>query len=300
MGMTLEQLEQASKSLVPILIEGESGVGKELAARAVHAGSPYSNGPFVAVDCGALPEGLAESELFGVCRGAFSDARESRSGLLEAANGGSLFLDEIGNLPVNLQPKLLRVLQMGEYRRLGDTRLRRVRFRLIAATNSHLEQAVDAGRFRRDLYYRVAGIRATLLPLRQRLGDVGILAEHIVTEICREVRRSRPDLTPAALAALQRHDWPGNVRELRNVLAAVLAFSESSRIDLGDLEGRLSNTPRDSGKARRRELALNVRRLEEALARTRGDKSAAARLLGWSRMRVYRTLRRASAVTMGD
>jgi DNA-binding NtrC family response regulator/Tfp pilus assembly protein PilF len=295
MRAAFDRLRRAARSRVSILIEGESGAGKELAARALHDASPRGAGPFVAVDCGALPESLAEVELFGCRRGAFSGAGESRPGLLEAADGGTLFLDEIGNLPLSVQAKLLRTLQAGEVRPLGGTATRRVDLRVVTATNSDLVAEVRAGRFRRDLYYRIAGIVVQLPALRDRREDVPHLAAVLLADIAAKEGQRPFEVTRAAMGVLDRHDWPGNVRELRNVLAGAAALADGAAIHERDLPRELRRVPpspaeRAGGRDR---LQSELASLRVALQQTNGDKSAAARLLGWSRMRIYRVLQRA-------
>jgi len=210
-------------TMTPVLVSGESGTGKELLARALHALGPHPNGPFVAVNCGALPRELAESELFGHERGSFTGAGARRPGWFEEASGGTLVLDEIGELPLDLQPKLLRVLESGRLRRIGGTGEIVVRARIVAMTLRNLEGEVQRRTFRPDLYYRLAGMCLRLPPLRERRGDILTLAQHFLAEIAAEV--GRRELDPAARSALAVADWPGNVRELRNVIrrAAILA-----------------------------------------------------------------------------
>jgi DNA-binding NtrC family response regulator len=293
-----DRLRRAARSRAPVLIEGESGAGKELAARALHAASPRGGGPFVAVDCGALPESLAEAELFGCRRGAFSGAGESRPGLLEAADGGTLFLDEIGNLPPSVQAKLLRALQAGEVRPLGGTATRRVDLRVVAASNGDLAADVRAGRFRRDLYYRIAGIVVRLPALRDRREDIPHLTAALLTDLAAAEKERPFEVTQAALEVLQRHDWPGNVRELRNVLASASALADGPLIHDRNLPRelcRVSPAERAGGRDR---LEADLANLRAALRQTDGDKSAAARLLGWSRMRIYRLIQRAEARQM--
>jgi DNA-binding NtrC family response regulator len=218
-------LERAAASDATVLLEGESGTGKEVAAESLHAASPRAAGPFVVVDCGAIPATLMESELFGHEKGAFTDASAARAGAFESAAGGTLFLDEIGELPADLQPKLLRFLEKREVRRVGGGAARAVDVRVVAATNRRLDDLVAAGTFRQDLFFRLAVIRVELPPLRRRPEDVGLLALELA-------RRLRPDADPAAwldegaLAVLRAHDWPGNVRELRNVIERLAALPE--------------------------------------------------------------------------
>ena len=210
-----------------VLILGESGTGKELAARAIHRSSPRAGGPFVELNCAAIPRELAETELFGHVRGAFSGATRDRIGRFEAAEGGTLFLDEVGELPPELQAKLLRVLQEGTYERVGDVRTRRTDVRIVAATNRNLLVEVDAGRFRQDLYYRLAIFPVSLPPLRERRDDLPALVDHLLSRICRRLHRPPLSLTGDQLRELACRRWPGNVRELLNLLERAVISAKS-------------------------------------------------------------------------
>jgi transcriptional regulator with PAS, ATPase and Fis domain len=220
----LRFLEQLAPTELPVLIEGESGTGKEVVARAVHAMSRRGRGPWVAVNCGAMPAQLQESELFGHVRGAFTGAALDKPGLFEAADGGTLFLDEVGEMDPRAQVKLLRVLETGELRRLGEVRLRTVDVRIVAATNADVGEAVRAGRFRKDLLFRLGAVRTWLPPLRLRRGDILPLAHYFI----RRASPQSPAMTPGARSALITHDWPGNVRELKFVIQRSLALRENS------------------------------------------------------------------------
>ena len=213
-----EQVRQVAPTLATVLITGESGTGKELVARAIHAASPRGDGPFVTVNCGALPETLLESELFGYERGAFTGAVSPRPGRIEQAGGGTLFLDEVAEMSPKTQVDFLRVLQEREVRRLGGTHAITVDVRFIAATNKNLEEAVRAGTFREDLYYRLAVIPIALPPLRERPDDISLIAAVFLRELCGKYGREEKMLAPATLQALQEHAWPGNVRELQNLI----------------------------------------------------------------------------------
>jgi DNA-binding NtrC family response regulator len=219
----------------PVLIEGETGTGKELAARAVHYASARALGPFVPVNCGALPDALLESELFGHRRGAFTDARSSEPGLVEYAHGGSLFLDEIDSLSPHAQTTLLRFMQNGEFRAVGDRPLRSADVRIIAATNVSLAAAVEAGRFRRDLFYRLNPLCVQLPPLRARDGDVILLARHLLTVVAQQHGLAARAWQPEALSALARHDWPGNVRELENLILRLYMHSDEGELGIAEL-----------------------------------------------------------------
>jgi len=285
---------------VMVLVTGESGTGKELVARLLHYGGRRRGGPFVAVNCGAIPETLLESELFGHRRGAFTEAKTDRAGLIEEAGGGTLFLDEIGELPLSLQAKLLRFLQEGEIRRLGDTETRKVDARLVAATSRDLESDVGAGRFREDLFYRLNVVRIHVPPLRERNEDVPLLARHFLGQCCAKHGKREMTLSEDALAALTAHEWRGNVRELRNLMercALLGASGEVTREVLAAVWGG-GGTPRvpdpgTSGVVRipvspaRPDLKAAVRELERqlirmALDRTGGSRPKAAELLGIS------------------
>ena len=219
-----ERIACAARTDATVLIRGESGTGKELVACAVHRLSQRPRGPFIKVNCGAFAASLVEDELFGHVRGAFTDARAAKPGLFEEAHGGTLFLDEIGDMEPGLQSRLLRVLEDGRVRRLGDTRDVAVDVRVVAATHQDLDRAVRDGRFRQDLYFRLARLTLDVPPLRERPGDVPLLAAHFVELACRQHRTRRKGLEPAAVAKLERHAWPGNVRELKHVCESAVVF----------------------------------------------------------------------------
>jgi len=255
MARLYELARRLARSTIPILILGETGTGKELAAAAIHASSPRSSGPFVSVNCAAIPETLAESELFGHARGAFSGAEAAKPGHLEVASGGTVFLDEIGELSPAIQAKLLRmlesgelspaiqakllrVLESGEVMRIGETRPRTTDLRIVAATNRDLQREVDGGRFRRDLFFRLGVARLELPPLRDRPRDLALLAATLLGEACRGLGRPPLDLSIGAALALFRHDWPGNIRELRHVIeyAASAARDGAAEIEIAPAE----------------------------------------------------------------
>jgi two-component system response regulator AtoC len=232
MCAVIELADQVAESRATVLITGESGTGKEVVARFVHERSSRAGKPFVAVSCAALPETLLEAELFGHEKGAYTGAVGQRPGRFELASGGTLFLDEIGEVPLPMQVKLLRVLQEREIERLGGTKPIRVDVRLVAATNCDLQQSVEAGTFRTDLFYRLQVVHLELPPLRKRRADIQPLAEHFIRKYCEENGRNIAGIDEAALAALQKHKWPGNVRELENVIerAVVLSSPDASLI----------------------------------------------------------------------
>ncbi len=271
-----------------VLLTGESGTGKELAARALHQLSPRSARPFVAVNCAAIPENLLESEFFGVERGAFTGADRTRAGRFEAADGGTLLLDEIGELPLALQPKLLRVLQESRVTRVGGTRELAVDVRVVAATNRDLGAEVAAGRFRQDLYYRLNVVPIELPPLRSRREDVPLLAEHFAARAARRHGVRLPRLTPAVVRRLIEYAWPGNVRELANVIERLVLLAEEGWVREEDLPAEVAGRPADRAAAegRFRLPPAGLRwddherdLLAQALELSAGNRARAARLL---------------------
>jgi transcriptional regulator with PAS, ATPase and Fis domain len=271
-----------------VLLQGESGTGKEVVARLIHQASPRKTGPFVAINCAALPEQLLESELFGYERGAFTGAQQPKAGQVELAARGVLFLDEVSEMSLTAQAKFLRFIQEREYQRLGGTRPQKADVRIIAASNRDLGEASRRGTFRQDLLYRLQVFDIPLPPLRDRISDVPLLAEQFLVEIASTMGSRTPRLLPNALNALLVYDWPGNVRELRNVLerAAILAD--------GDIESRhLSLRPRMSVPSPATDLRAAERvTIERVLHETYWNKSKAARQLGLTRMQLYGRLRR--------
>ena len=290
-------IERVGPSQLTVLISGASGTGKELAARAVHEASPLSDKPFVAQNMAALPASLIEAELFGYRRGAFTGADSDREGLFERADGGTLFLDEIGEMPLDLQAKLLRVLELSEVRRLGDDRSRPVRFRLVAASNRDLAKEVEGGRFREDLYYRLAGLKIELPSLSQRAEDIPALVEHFLRLEAGPDRPPRRIARPV-LAALSRRPWPGNVRELKNQVARLCVLSEGDLVDPAlisqpgpQAQGALPGLASFSTGALPTLAELERLAIERALELAQGDKNRAADMLGISRAKVYQRLK---------
>ncbi len=222
---------QVAPTTIPVLILGESGSGKEVVARAIHEHSPRRSHPLITVNCGAIPEGLLESELFGHQRGAFTGAVETRKGYFELADGGTLFLDEIGEMPLGTQVKVLRVLEEKEFMRVGGAASQKVDVRIIAATNRDLESAVREGEFRLDLYYRLNAVKITIPPLRERKEDIPLLIEKFAKDFCRENHIEFQGFTPDALNALQEYSWPGNVRELKNFVQTIIVLEKGKLVD---------------------------------------------------------------------
>jgi DNA-binding NtrC family response regulator len=282
-------------STASVLVTGESGTGKELVARAIHYNSPRAKRPFLAVNVAAIPETLIESELFGYKRGAFTDARTDHPGLFVEADGGTIFLDEIGELPPSLQAKLLRVLQERELRPLGATRNEKVDVRVVAATNRDLEARMRSGQFREDLYYRLNVIHVAIPPLRARPEDIVPLAEHFLATARRRGTASTKTLGPAAAKALLAYPWPGNVRELENVIERAIALCDGDVIGLDDLppqvKERRATDMLAAAIARGLTLAdLEREYIERVLASEGGNKTRAAARLGLDRKTLYRKL----------
>jgi len=294
-----DQARRAARSTAPVLILGETGTGKELLAQAIHAASPRAGSPFVAVNIAAIPETLLESEFFGVAPGAYTGAdRKGRSGKFELAEGGTLFLDEIGDMSPALQAKLLRALQEKEIEPVGSNRLISVDVRIIAATSRRLQEEVDAGRFRADLFYRLNVMTLQVPPLRERLDDLPVIAESLADSVARRLGEPPRSLALDALTYLARHDWPGNVRELANVLERALLMSDADSLERQDFErilpgladgrhpraGAAPKTLEEVHQAAEREAIL------AAIAAAAGNKAQAARDLGISRASLYEKL----------
>jgi DNA-binding NtrC family response regulator len=290
-----QSLEQAARVAVhrdvTVLIGGETGTGKELLARAIHYESPRAERPFVEVNCAAIPGNLLESELFGHEKGAFTGAIGAKPGLFELAHGGTLFLDEVGTLPLELQPKLLRALESRTIRRVGGQQTRQVDVRLVAATHVDLRAAVSRGLFREDLYYRLNVVALTLPPLRNRDGDVELLAETFLARLATSYGLPVPPLTPELRTALRSYDWPGNVRELRNAIERSLVLSPTGTLRAEEMGMRHDMPRSEGGLPFPATLAvLNRAAVVAMLQLTEGNKSAAARRLGISRPRLQRLL----------
>jgi two-component system, NtrC family, response regulator len=274
---------------VPVLLLGESGTGKEMAAAAIHRRSGRKDGPFVAINCNAIPENLLESELFGHEKGAFTGAHIQRKGLLETASGGTLFLDEVGELPPAIQVKLLRFLQEQRLQRVGGRQEIQVDTRLVAATNADLKQMIENGKFREDLYFRLAVVTIRLLPLRERGEDVALLACEFLLRYAAQEQRANLVFTPDALRAMTRHSWPGNVRELQNRVKRGIIMASGPRVTAKDLEldPRHAGSPSSGTTLRKAREQVERDMIQEALTRHAGRITSAAADLGISRPTLY-------------
>ena len=292
----VSMVEALSESEATVLITGESGTGKEVVARAIHAHSPRASGPFVAVNTGAIPGPLLESELFGHVRGAFTGAIASRIGRFEAANGGTVFLDEIGDISPAVQTKLLRVLQEKEFERVGDNRPIKVDVRFIAATNCDLSSACASGNFRRDLFYRLAVIPIQLPSLRERRDDIPMLVDYFLERLNRSQNRSIRGVEPAAMQLITSYTWPGNVRELENAIEYAFAVTRGDTITRDCLPAHLSDNPHplpsSTPCARRGARTPSKERLREVLHLHEGNRTRAAEYFGVSRVTLWKWLKR--------
>ncbi len=305
MQQVFRRMEKIVGTDSTILILGESGTGKELVAKAIHFNGPRKDKPYVAINCGAIPSELLESELFGHVKGSFTGAVADKAGKFEVANGGTVFLDEIGTMPLHLQTKLLRVLQEQEIERVGSSRTIKLDVRVISATNADLEEEVRRGRFRDDLFYRLNVIPIELPPLRERREDISMLVRHFLQKICPEMRRQILTVAPSAMRALEAYDWPGNVREMENVIERIVALTDGDRIEPSDLpdgigrvavEGHLDlYAPRvtsDGVDMPHVIEGIERRLISEALELGKGVKARAARLLGINRTTLVEKIKR--------
>lgn len=293
MARFLELLDRVAQSTVSVLLLGESGTGKEKVARILHDHSPRADGPFVVVDCGSTQPTLLESELFGHVKGSFTHAVKDKAGLMETADGGTLFLDEIGNISPEMQTRLLRFLQEGTIRRVGDTRERTVSCRIVAATNADLPERVRSGEFREDLYYRLKVVTLTIPPLRERMDDVPELAERFAAQLCSEQGRQSATISKGAMDTLMAHPWPGNVRELKHAIEGALVFCENDTIESRDLniEPPMADSPAVTGTS----LSLEENEKQaiiRALEHCNGVKKDAADELGISRRAIHYKIRK--------
>jgi DNA-binding NtrC family response regulator len=281
-------IERVAPTRATVLLAGESGVGKDLIARAIHFHSPRRDRPFVKINCTALPENLMESELFGYEKGAFTGANTTKPGKFEQADTGTVFLDEIGDVPPSIQVKLLRILQEREFERLGSNKTRHIDVRVIAATNQDLRAALEQGTFREDLYYRLNVVPISIIPLRERMQDIPFLAEHFLSKYSAETGNKVQAITQAAMSKLMTYHWPGNVRELENVIERSMVMCTGDRLDAADI--KMDNVPRPRTGAGEFALPAGMTLdqyeqeiIREALKRADGNKSQAARFLGLTR-----------------
>jgi len=301
-------LQRAATSDTTVLLLGESGTGKELFARALHQLSSRKEGPFIAINCAAIPEALLENELFGHEKGAFTGATSRKLGKFELANGGTVLLDEMGELPLSLQSKLLRVLQERNFERVGGTQTITVDIRIVAATNRELQSAVEKREFRDDLYYRLSVFPISIPPLRERPADIPLLARHFVKEFCRELGRSPVAITDKCLQRLSEYDWPGNIRELSNFLERAVILCDVDYLDCDMVNPRRDDTTLQLGnlnlEGTLREVmqraVTNVERTKilQVLEQTSGNRSAAATILGVSRKTLLEKIRKYDLVAM--
>ena len=293
------KLAKISENDAPVLLTGESGTGKELVARAIHASGPRAGGPFVAINCAAMPPPLLESELFGHAKGAFTDAKTAKVGLFQSASGGTIFLDELGELPLDMQPKLLRVLQERTVRPVGSTTEITFDARVISATNCDLETRIEDQRFREDLYFRINVLTVMLPPLRARSGDILLLAHHFLERIGSRTNKRIPRLSAEAAQKLMTYPWPGNVRELENCMEYAVALTSFDEISIGDLPDKVRafKTTEIVLSTSDPEALVSLEELERryvlrVLESVDGNKAAAARVLGIERRTLYRMLDR--------
>ncbi len=286
-------ISKASSSSATVLITGESGTGKELAARAIHYSSVRSSAPFVPVNCGGIPEGLLESELFGHVKGAFTGATKSRAGFFHAADGGTIFLDEISDMSLAMQVKLLRVLQDREVCMVGSNRTRKVDVRILAATNKDLQGLVKKGLFREDLFYRLNVITIIIPPLRERGDDILLLAGHFLTQFAAESGKATPRFSDEALRSLRSYNWPGNVRELENVIQRLVVMTDGDVIEVPDLPSLMRFSALRKTGFTRTLAEVEIEYITNVLASVEGNKTSAAEILGIDRKTLREKLKRA-------
>jgi len=285
-------ISKAASSSATVLITGESGTGKELVARAIHYSGPRSSAPFIAVNCGGIPEGLLESELFGHVKGAFTGATESQAGFFHAADGGTIFFDEISEMSLAMQVKLLRVLQDREVCMVGSNRPRKVNVRILAATNKDLHSLVENGLFREDLFYRINVVTINMPPLRERADDILLLAHHFVNKFAAELGRTPPHFSDEALKNLRVYNWPGNVRELENVIQRLIVMADGDSIDVADLPSLMRFSALRKTGFTRTLAEVESEYIGNVLASVGGNKSQAAEILGIDRKTLREKLRK--------
>ncbi len=290
----LDKVKKVSIRDTSVLISGESGTGKELIAQAIHHNSPRKEQPFIAINCGSIPESVMESELFGHKKGAFTGADTDKEGLFKAADGGTLFLDEIGNLPLNIQKTLLRFLQEQEFRRIGDTHSTKVDVRLISATNSELEKEIEKGSFREDLYYRLNVINLHLPPLRQRKPDIPLLAAHFIVEQNKKFQTSIKGLSPETQHAASEYSWPGNIRQLKNVIEACITIETEKQISLTTLAQfiEIDITSSNNSDYNSALAHFEIDYLRQLLSSADGNIEEAAKKAGMNMATIYRKLKK--------
>jgi len=283
MFKVLKAIEKAASTTATVLITGESGTGKELVARAIHYGSSRASAPFVPVNCGGIPEGLLESELFGHVKGAFTGATETRAGFFQTADGGTIFLDEISDTSPSMQVKLLRVLEDKEVCMVGSSKSRLADVRIVAATNKDLLGLVDKGVFREDLFYRLNVITIAMPPLRKRDDDILELIKHFADKFAAESGKSAPEFSDNALVALRNYQWPGNVRELENVIQRLVVMTEGDLIEVPDLPSLMRFSALRGSGLNRTLAVVEAEHIHNVLASVEGNKTRAAEILGIDR-----------------
>ena len=279
----LKAIAKAARTAATILLCGESGTGKEIVARAIHYNSKRGAAPFVPINCGAIPENLLESELFGYVKGAFTDASETRAGFFQTADKGTIFLDEISEASLAMQIKLLRVLQDKEILMLGSNRSTKVDVRIMTATNKDLEDLVKKGRFREDLFYRLNVVTITIPPLRERENDIILLVRHFINKFSKEFEKSTLDISDEALEILVDYHWPGNVREVENIIQRLVVMAETEVIEVSDLPSLMRFSARKAPHVDRTLAEVEAEHIRRVLASTDGNKTKAARILGIDR-----------------
>lgn len=292
---SVELARKVAPTDTAILLTGETGTGKEIFAQAIHKGSTRASQAFVAINCAAFSKDLLESELFGHKAGSFTGATKDQKGLLEEAHNGTVFLDEIGEMALDLQAKVLRVLESGEFIKIGETRTTKVNVRLIAATNRNLEQEIAQGRFREDLYYRISVFHIHLPPLRERIADIEALALHFLTLFTARMKKLMTGIAPECLSALQQHTWKGNIRELRNTIERAVILAEGSTLQLSDLPAEIQKTAQQVATAGKQLSAFELAsaeklHIQKVLNYTNGNKTEAARLLNIGLTTLYRKI----------
>ena len=297
MQNVFNQIKKAASTSATVLISGESGTGKELVARAIHYSNRKASAPFVPVNCGGVPEGLLESELFGYVKGAFTGANETRAGFFLTADGGTIFLDEISNTSLSMQAKLLRVLQNKEVYMVGSSRTQTVNVRIIAATNKDLHKLVEKGLFREDLFYRLYVISLDLPPLRDRDDDIMLLIHNLTTKFANEFGKAKPQFSKDTLKALRNYHWPGNVRELENVIQRLVAMTDGKLIEATDLPSIMRFSAYGKVTLRKTLAEVEVDHIRNVLSATQGNKTKAAEILGIDRKTLREKLKRISIPT---